>query len=185
MGGEQNTVVAIDNFLADPHALMAYASMKPDFTAPENPFYPGVRKTLPASYDSMLRDALTPVLQKEYNLPEENFSVDTCHYSLVTKGAQELHPLQCAPHFDATTERQFASILYLTETDMGGTSLYRHRGSGFEHISAARIPRYEAMRQEDIRRYGPPTRGYINGDTPAFQRICNVSWRFNRLVIYR
>jgi Family of unknown function (DUF6445) len=74
---------------------------------------------------------------------------------------------------------------YLCQPGDGGTAFYRHRTTGFETISASRLPDYSEFLEAEIARCGAPQADYPRGDTPLFEQTYRVTAAFNRLVIYR
>ena len=105
-------------------------------------------------------------------------------FSIVTTPREDLELLQCIPHIDTVDPGQIAVLHYLCRPEHGGTAFYRHRRTGFESVSAGRLPVYEQAIDADLRALGHPGRDYIHGDTPMFERIAHVGAAFNRLVLY-
>ena len=69
------------------------------------------------------------------------------------------------------SRNQLAFIHYLFKANLGGTSFYRHRKTGFESIDQERKPEY--MRQVELEAHGPdtPPAEYINGTRRSTNRV--------------
>jgi len=183
MGNEQQPLLVVDNFWPEPAQLLRYALQQGN-VATASGWYPGLRSPAPAVFGSAVLQQLGGVMRQLFGVSAEQISQIESYYSLVCTPAAELAPLQTIPHFDRPHPRDLAVIYYLCDEQHGGTSFYRHRRSGFEAISPERQLHYQQQLVEDFRQYGKP-HGYINGDTPMFQRIASVPARRNRLLMYR
>lgn len=185
IGNEQSPLLIVDNFIAEPEALLADAGQQ-HFVA-NSPYYPGVRAPAPLSYQQVLLQSLTPLLREVFALPAGALSFSVCHYSLVTTPPAQLKLLQRIPHFDTTEKHALAAVHYLFHGDQGGTAFYRHRKTGFETIDNSRAPTYFAALEAENDGPNIPGRdaGYIAGDTPLFSQIAAAEGIFNRLIIYR
>jgi hypothetical protein len=89
------------------------------------------------------------------------------------------------PHFDGLGARRIAILHHLSRNGGGATSFYRHRATGFETLSEARLPAYNAAVNAELARSGLPAPAFIDGDTPIYERIARYEARFNRLLVYR
>jgi len=179
-GAEAQPVVVIDGFadaarFRDDAAFLSFA--------PIGPHYPGIRA--PVS-PRMLRDLLVrlePVAQAAFGVG--GLAIADAFYSIVTTPPAALAPIQRLPHFDEVSPTRLALLHYLSPDERSGTAFYRHRTTGFESIDAARLDRYRAALDADLRRDGLPEAGYIAGDTPLFERLAVHQGRFNRAILYR
>ncbi len=106
-------------------------------------------------------------------------------YSIVTTPPAKLLPIQCFPHVDGTDPRQVAMMLYLHDTDHGGTAFFRHRSTGLEALTEANFPQYRAALQADVQRTGLPRPAYPTDGEPHFDRTYAVAGTFNEAVFYR
>jgi len=75
-------------------------------------------------------------------------------------------------------------VHYLCGADKGGTSIYRHRSTGFESVNAERVDQYKKIVRDEMESisYQPK---YMNGSNEFFERIVSYEAVFNRLVMYR
>ncbi|NCP65286.1 MAG: hypothetical protein GW763_10385 [Paraglaciecola sp.] len=185
IGLEQTPVLIIDNFIQQTDALIDYAEQL-SFRQ-TSPFYPGVRAPAPREYQRCLLDNLQTVIVDFFKLPTANLGFSGCDFSLVSTPPQQLRLLQRIPHFDALNINGLAAVHYLFKEDFGGTAFYRHRKTGFETIDESREITYlKSLESENDGPHLPRVQdGYINGDTPLFERIAESPGLFNRLIIYR
>ena len=180
-GREREPVVVVDNFAADPAALIGEARST---TFAQDPgHYPGLRAAASPAPTAALCAALQPLLRQVFGVA--NARMVGCFHSLVTKPPAQLTPIQRLPHFDGVETGRLALILYLSDPPQGGTSFYRHRSTGFETITPERFDAYRTALADDVRRCGLPEAKYIGGDTTLFERIDGVQPAFNRAAIYR
>jgi hypothetical protein len=103
---------------------------------------------------------------------------------LVTLRPDQCQTARLLPHIDATEPNMFAAIHFLCAAGHGGTSFYRHRGTGFESIDRAREPRYLRAKSEELAAAQQPVREFINGDSATYEQIASFDALFNRLLIY-
>lgn len=181
-GATREPVMVIDDFCADPGALIEDAAMLAWQRVGDH--YPGVRAEIPAA---LVRRLLAPVaapIADLFDLPEAPAQHDAW-YSLVTTPPQALRPIQRLPHFDGLGRERIALLLFLSREAYGGTSFYRHRASGNESINAANHADYTRQLEAELARDGMPPPAYISGDTALFERIAHYPARFNRALVYR
>ena len=183
LGEDKSPLMVIDNFLQDAELLVEHACQQ-NFVK-KSPFYPGVRASTPPEFQSLFLDALARKLHQVFELKGGKLALSRCQYSLVTVPADQLKLLQRIPHFDSINSDELAAVYYLFKEDLGGTSFYRHRKTGYEYIDEARrIPYFKSLESENDTD-NIPKEGYINGDTALFERIGEQEGIFNRLVVYR
>jgi hypothetical protein len=183
IGREQAPLLVIDNFLADAEALVEDAAGTS--FAELSRYYPGVRAKAPTDYEQLMAGALRDLLLECLEVDHGSVTFSMCHYSLVTTPPRKLLPPQRIPHVDSLAKKGLASIHYLFKGNLGGTSFYRHRRTGFEYIDEARNETYfRALREEHI---GEDTLepAYINGSTELFEELSRQEGVFNRLLVYR
>ena len=87
----------IDNFVADPEALVADAVCA-TVTVQEPSTFQGIRAEAPPAYQQLLLTRLRGALLDCLGMPEGALTLSMCHYSLVTTPAKELEPPQRIPH---------------------------------------------------------------------------------------
>jgi len=187
VGREGGRVVVIDDFLADPDALIAQAAALAPFPDMRENYYPGLRRRVTPdegifAYVDTTCQAVAPVMREIFGV--NRFRITEAGFSLVTRPPSELHDSQRVPHNDSFSLDDFAVLHYLNRGDMGGTGFYRHRRSGYELVDAGRSPSWQAGLDADLAAYGPPAPAYFNETTPVWEKIGEVGWRFNRLLIY-
>lgn len=180
-GREQAPLIVVDNFLADPDELVRIASDS-TFTV-KSPYFPGIRASAPAEYESAFSGVVRDAVTSHFGLPGSALQFSTSDFSIVTRPPERLQIPQKVPHVDSTGRNGLAAIHYLFKRDLGGTSFYRHRRTGFESIDETRVETYVGILNTEFLR--PEDDGYIDGDTPLFERIASEAGVFNRLLIYR
>lgn len=182
-GDEKSPLLVIDDFLQDPELLVDHACQQ-RFVR-NSPWYPGVRAPAPMSFQTLFLNSLKRTLQQVFELKGSKLGLSLCQYSIVTLSPDELSLLQRIPHFDSTKRDELAAVFYLFKEDLGGTSFYRHKKTGYEYIDdERRIPYFKSLEGENGTN-NIPQQGYINGDTALFKRIGEQEGVFNRLIVYR
>ncbi|MBB3034938.1 DUF6445 family protein [Alteriqipengyuania lutimaris] len=181
-GREREPVVQIDGFSGDVEGLLD-AGRSAGY-APAGAFYPGLRAPADPAYLDRRRDIVAEILRRVFGF-RERMRVEAASYSLVTLREDALSPLQCVPHFDDTGPGVVAVMHYLLGPESGGTAFYRHRRTGFEAITPARKPRYDAAFAHDEREFGPPPRRYYYGDSERYELIGEIAAAPDRLIMYR
>jgi uncharacterized protein DUF6445 len=184
IGAERSPVLVIDNFAAEPEALVDLAASLAPFPPARDTFYPGLRAAVPMPFVQSAHAYLEPALRAVFGLAGHEVVSGGWDFSLVTWPPSALKLRQRMPHIDSTHPGNLALLLYLAPRDQGGTSFYRHRSTGFELVSEERFDAYEAALKAEVARFGEP-QGYICGDTPMFERIADYEAVFNRLLVYR
>ena len=181
IGHEQQPVIVIDDFVADPSRLRAAAAGLA--YQPLGRHYPGLRAEVGrADVDAYLSPAM-PLIRETFGVA--GASVISAAYSIVTTRPADLTPIQRLPHFDGLEGGRIALLHYLGGAEQGGTAFYRHRSTGYETITAARHAAYDAALHRDVARHGLPAPAYITGDTPIYSCIARFAARPNRALIYR
>lgn len=183
LGDEKSPLLVIDDFLQNAELLVEDACQQR--FVQNSPLYPGLRAPVPISFQSLFLNALTRQLQEVFQLKGTKLGLSMCQYSIVTLQADQLALLQRIPHFDSTKRDELAAVFYLFKEDLGGTSFYRHKKTGYETIDEGRrIPYFKSLESENGTN-NIPEQGYINGDTALFKRIGEQKGIFNRLIVYR
>ena len=184
VGVERSPVMVIDNLADDPQALIDYAASLAPFPPAARTYYPGVTAPVPRAYALGVHAFLHNAICETFGLGDSEVVGGGCDFSLVTKRPEDLHLRQLVPHIDSTETSFIALLHYLCPGELGGTSLYRHRRTGYEVISADRVDAYEASIGQELKTAGRPTE-CINGDTAQFERIASYEAVFNRMLVYR
>lgn len=184
VGREARPVIVIDDFMAEPAALVAYAESGDPFQASPQDYYPGVRKPTPPQYAADLCANYAQRLREVFTSGATDPQALLSALSITTTRPEQLRPIQRLPHFDTSDPRQLAVVHFLCDTHHGGTSFYRHRQTGYETITQDRLRSYAALlKRQVMTQFAPPPR-YMEGDNPLFERIASFEARFNRALIY-
>ena len=184
VGVEKEPVIVIDNFLKDPEALVEYAvSNKSKFTRDTN-YYPGLRVPCPIEYMQTVYGHLYRLMSEVFQLPQSGIQGQS-FFSIVTLQPEQLDLMQRIPHYDIADKTSLAMIHFLCSNKFGGTSLYRHKETGYEFIDSSRVEHYSNVLQKEIQSRGMPEPAYINGDSDLYERIASYGAEFNRILIYR
>ena len=181
-GNEQQPVLVIDDFLADPDAWRDEASRR--HFRQIGPHYPGVRAPVAEGKAAAMRDELAPLLAETFETDPVP-PVFECYYSIVTTPPQALAPIQRLPHVDGLERDRIAILIFLSGTESGGTAFYRQRATGFETLDRERFPRFEAELRASVAQHGLPEPAYISSDTALYEMIASYKARPNRALIYR
>jgi len=186
IGQEREPVLIVEDVLRAPENLIDYAAGEVAFAPAWGPQggYPGIRAPAPLNYVETLVRSLNPVMEKAFGLADVALSRAECNFSLVTLPPDALAPLQRIPHIDTTDPLQFAILHYLCPPGLGGTAFYRHLATGFEALTAERVPAYEAARERELAELGEGA-AYITGNTPHYTQTAAFEAGFNRLIVYR
>jgi len=183
IGREQAPLVVIDSLVANPGELVDLAAGK-KFSDVAS-YFPGVRTKAPLTYQRFIIEQLRDVIAGYFRLNGAALRFTACHFSLVTAPPEKLNYVQRIPHIDSTVSSELAFIHYLFKADLGGTSFYRHRATGYEVIDQARQAEYWRIADEEMKRSDSAESGYINGDTSLYEQIGRQDGVFNRMLIYR
>ncbi len=182
VGREGEPVAVIENFAAAPDALRAAAQAQA-FT-PAGQHYPGLRAPVPDTYLADQRALLATVLREVFGVAATVRVLDI-GFALVTTPPAALSIEQRLPHVDAIAPGRLALVHYLVPGGDDGTGFFRHRGTGYETLDAARSTAYLAQLGDELRRHGPPPAAYPEGDTPLFERTAHFDGLYNRALLYR
>lgn len=181
-------VVFIDDFLADPDALVAVAGrsqFQPYPGLAERRGYPGLRAQVPASYSAQLSALMGPLVEQHFGVPAgRTLRKSDCALSLTMLQPDELGPTQRTPHFDASTPHHVAVLLYLFKGDQGGTAFYRHRATGLQQVTPQNREDFLDVYYAELDEQAPPP-GYVGPSDDRYELLGTMPARFNRLVIYR
>lgn len=182
VGHEQQPVIIIDDFVPDPDRLRAVAETLEYRTMGRH--YPGLRAEVAASDVDAFLAPIRGLIAETFGF-REPADLISAGYSIVTIPPADLTPIQRLPHFDGLEAERVALLHYLNGQDQGGTAFYRHRGTGYETISADRHAAYDAALHREVAQHGLPAPAYISGDTLLYERIARFEAKPNRALIYR
>lgn len=184
IGQGGHPLLVIDDFLLEPQQLRQLAASSQAFAADNRDFYPGLRTPLPADYVAAWPLALTVLLRQALAQPDLSLQCLFHAFSLTTTPPQQLKPIQCIPHFDDENCHTLAMVLYLFESDLGGTGFYRHNKTGLEAITPANVSQYMKTLMAQASTEGLPAAAYSNGDSALYSRYHSVAGKYNRCVLY-
>jgi hypothetical protein len=183
IGFARSPVLVVDDVWDSPEVLIAQAAAKQDYSA-LSLYYPGVRSSAPPAYALAMTQSLRSLIRETFDLAEDLTITDST-FSLVATPAERLVPFQRVPHFDSADPNRLALLHYLCGREHGGTSFYRHRGSGIECVSEANREQYIRTVNAEVKSLGTPPARFIEGDTELFERIARYDCTFNRAIVYR
>ncbi len=182
VGQEKTPFLVIDNFLSDAQSLVSYCIGNMQFSEVDN-FYPGLRMAGPSDYFPTVICYLSDLLKNIFALPSDNIAGGKSLYSMVVTPPDQLEKIQCLPHIDSYLSGDIACVHYLCGKEQGGTSLYRHRKTGYEKITEASIDYYKkAVIAEGSLDFKKNT--YMNGSNQFFEQIASIDSIFNRMIVY-
>lgn len=182
IGRERLPVLVVDNFLDTPEQLVEYCISHSQFNGMDA-FYPGVRSPAPELYVQFLYQYLHEIIYRTFSLKGEMVKSVTSDFSIVVTPPSQLKAVQCMPHFDSLNEFELAAVHYLCDPKLGGTSLYRHRSTGYESVDQSRFPLYSKVLKEELLSNTYP-QTYMNGDNHLFERIMSYEAEYNRIIVY-
>lgn len=182
IGHEQQPVIVIDDFVPDPGHLRTAAETLEYRTMGRH--YPGLRAEVAAHDIDVFLAPIQDLIAETFGF-REPAHVISAGYSIVTTPPADLTPIQRLPHFDGLEAERVALLHYLNGREQGGTAFYRHRGTGYETISADRHAAYDTMLHREVAQHGLPAPAYISGDTLLYERIARFEAKPNRALIYR
>jgi Family of unknown function (DUF6445) len=183
VGAEREPVLVVDDFLAEPQALIDAAAAGA-FAPERGNFYPGLRARLSPIYSFAVRAFLGGAIEDAFGFAGRVVKGEHAAFSVVTTPPERLALMQRLPHVDTTDPLQLAVLHYLSVPAQGGTCFYRHRATGFETLSQERLPLYTQALQSELDAATPAPR-YLDGDTDLFARTAQFEGAFNRVLVYR
>jgi hypothetical protein len=178
---QEHYVTCIKDFMDDPVSALNDASLQK--FAKITPQYPGIRAPLPQTVALEWLEMLSPMLNESFGKAEYGWEIQAW-YSLVTAKPHELIPLQRFPHVDGINPRQLAMMLYLHETDHGGTAFFRHRSTGLEALTDETFPTYRTALEREVQQAGLPPAAYVTDGAPLFERTYASEGAFNQAIFY-
>ncbi|MEO3680808.1 DUF6445 family protein [Shewanella vesiculosa] len=185
IGQQQTPVIVIDNFAEDIAQLIAIAVNDSTFRQDKGSYYPGCRTSLPKQYVIEVLNALYKLIYEVYRIPASlRLKPQQYVYSLIDKQPETLAPLQCLPHFDATTPHYFAILHYLNDGPHGNTGFFRHNLTDLERITAENIEDYFTKAQPFLDSKTQTPASYFVASDEHYSLYHQIEYRPNRLVIY-
>jgi hypothetical protein len=182
VGREGTPLLVIDNFIQNAHSLVDFCRENTNFSKVDN-FYPGLRMAAPKMYIHAINHYLAELLNNIFGLTQEKIAGGKALYSMVVTPPDQLEINQCLPHIDSYLSGDLACVHYLCGKEKGGTSLYRHRKTGYEKITSETIEHYkQAVVDEGALKF--EKKSYMNGSNDYFEQIAEIDAIFNRMIIY-
>lgn len=173
-------VLVLDDFIPGPRKLIDYAVAQP-LPPRQSPVYPGLRAPVPPGY---LKYAIAAINKAFEQIKlTARLHEGEAYFAMVTRAADELTIEQSIPHFDRPLLNEYAMVHYLCSPAFGGTSFYRYKPTGQVAITEPGCKAYQQSLATHLPSQ-PPEPGYINGNTPLFERVLQVPCQFNRAVVY-
>ncbi len=183
-GDLQIPVIVIDNFERRPQNLVELAAENAAFSPERASYYPGERANLPERYVRSCLRSLVPLFYELYKIDKKlKPKVNDAAYSLITKQAHELEPVQTVPHFDSANPNMIATVHYLNEGEHGGIGLFRHRATEYDYVDESRKEIFFSrlnsyLASED--RY----QGYCKPSHEEFECYLRIDYKPNRLIAF-
>ena len=182
VGREKTPLIVIDNFIKEAHSLVDFCVATNNLHKVDN-FYPGLRMNAPDLYIKAIHFYLTDFFGGAFGLMPNNIAGGKALYSMVVTPPDQLEQKQCLPHIDSFLSGDLACVHYLCDKAQGGTSLYRHKKTGYEKITSDTIHQYnQAVISEGA--LNIEKKSYMNGSNDYFEQIAEVDAKFNRMIIY-
>ena len=181
-GREREPIVMIDGFSGRADALLAAG--RAAVYQPGGAAYPGIRAWAEPDYLDVRRELMFTIMQRVFGFTR-GIRCEVSTFSVVTLVEADLAPLQRIPHYVHARGDLVAVMHYLHGPESGGTAFYRHQRTGFETITDAREPAYNAALAADEREHGMPPARYHYGDSPRYAMIGEIEAVPDRLILYR
>ncbi len=182
IGNEKVPMLVVDNFLKDPESLVKYCIDANSFNNADS-FYPGLRMPAPRLYIYAIHHYLGELIEAVFGLKKNAWHNGRSVYSMVVTMPADMKQQQCVPHVDSFKKYDLACVHYLCDATKGGTSLYRHKKTGYEIINEDRVPHYTQVALEEGMLEVSP-KSYMNGSNNFFEQTACVDALFNRIVLY-
>lgn len=184
IGKERQSIIVVDNFIAQPEQLIDYAASNEGLHSAKG-LYPGVRANSPSAYMELVRARLGELICKTFRISPQNVADVESFLSIVSTPPEQLQVPQRIPHIDGANPNDIAFLHYLCDERYGGTSFYRHKSTGHEYVDRTRFKPYIEVLGQEIAALDLHPVQYMNGDNALFERIATMEAKFNRLIIYR
>lgn len=174
-----HTCVVIDDFLAEPHALVDFAvAQRARFAKDPDNYYPGPELELGPDAARALDEFFMQHVRRALGARRTLHAM--ARLAMATLPGDELNGLQRLCHRDAITlpadEGVAASVAYLFDApELGGTSFYIPRQSAAETAACLRRAADGTLTVEPA---------YLNKSNAWFEQVGTIPARFNRAIFY-
>ncbi|MFY8327252.1 DUF6445 family protein [Pseudoalteromonas sp. ZZD1] len=177
----------IDDFLLDMSSVMHFAEniayFNPMFS--DNSFYPGVRDHMPQPYQRLLLTFFqNEILPKIKGYSYTSATLHKSLLSLISCKPTDLINDQKVPHIDSCDPRDYAFVHYLSNKELGGTSIYKYIPENIVEFKDEHKPLLAKM-VRDMKNKPEEHNGYLSNSTSIFEQVLKIEAKFNRLVIYQ
>jgi len=175
----RHTCAVIDDFLLQPHRLIAHAvAQREQFAIDADNCYPGPELGLGKEFAFALDEFFMQHVRRSLGA-RRTVSVSS-RLSMATLGVDQLRPLQRLCHRDAAAlpagEGVAASVAYLFDQPrLGGTSFYVPKQSLEETAALLRQASDGALQV---------AAAYMHDTNKWFEQVCTVPAAFNRAIFY-
>jgi hypothetical protein len=183
--GAGGVCVVVDNALANPHGVRAWAAAQA-FVPPVGYPYPGQVCSVPGELHARMADFVSQHVRA--HLAVRRVLDVAMRLSVIDTPPAQLQAVQWMCHRDRLGEPGSgllfaASVLYLFEDPaLGGTSFYAPRQSAA--ATEALVADSQHLSAHDFgQRYGLQP-GYMAGSNAYFERTAQVAAAWNRLIVY-
>lgn len=183
VGNEQQPVLIVDNFLEGAEALVGFAMEYCEF-GPGGDYYPGIQAKVPSFYTRALYTYLRDIIAETFTIDVRDINYSKSMYSVMLTPPEKLAVTQSRPHTDSLNNNQLATVHYLCTPDKGGTSLYRHRATGYESLDVTKFSVYEKFLTDEEKDLSWQKK-YIAGSNQYYEEIARYEAAFNRVIMYR
>ncbi len=183
-GAEKQELVCVDSYMKGVDVLRDDAIKRNNFSVADS-YYPGVRLDISEAYTIALVMNFRDIIKNMFGLDVRKIKKAVSKYSIVTFKPDNLSLMYRIPHFDASSRESLAVVHYLCDAPSSGTSLYRHRKTGFEYIDSSRLEGYFKDVGERFDQPSAYPTGYICGSTDVYEEIASYQAVSNRLLMYR
>jgi len=170
-----NSLIVVDDFLNDPHALRSLALAQEYPGLEEDTYFPGKNSLYPQRING-LKETISAIVGEPLKVADGSANAK---FRMAFKGDKGT----AGVHID---DAHWSGLLYLSlpEHCKGGTEFYRHIPTGTDHAP---------MSQEDFGTLGMTSAGQIwdeilwphTNDKSKWEHLMTVPMRFNRLVLFR
>jgi len=186
IGEEEIPLLIIDDFANSASELVALAGDGSAFQADKNNFYPGKRQLMPSEYGEQICQQYFPLFQSFFGCTQASTAKTVISaFALADTPVAQLRPMQMLPHIDTPQSNQFAVVHYLCDKEHGGTTFYRHRETGYERITTAKLTHYgTTLKQQAIAEELHKNPHYISQSTSLFEQLLSIPACMNRVLIY-
>ena len=188
--GDGDFCVIVDEFLADPEALVDFACENTGRSFVPQAGYPGLNLILDQRLLGEFHRFILRRMGREFSFLRGNATLDT-GLTMVTLRPEELSAFQRLCHTDPRDvrgRRKYAALVYLfSDERLGGTAFYRWKQPDVVYRALElhlRDPQAAAalLAQHSATFRGPPN--YMTGSNELAELLAVVPPRFNRLVFY-